>query len=63
MLKKRERKKRCMPKEGMPHACKGMSKKKLIARIGNNKKKSHAKEFILKSPEIVQTLAHLDQTV
>ena len=26
-------------------------------------KESHAKKFILKSPEIVQTLAHLDQTV
>ena len=25
-VKKKERKKRCMPKEGMPHACKGMSK-------------------------------------
>ena len=36
---KRERKKRCIPEEGMPHACKGMSKKKLIARIGNNKRK------------------------
>ena len=30
--KKRKRKeKRCIPKEGMPHACKGMSKKMLIA--------------------------------
>jgi len=39
MLKKREIKKRCIPKEGMPHACKGMSKKKeLIAHVGNNKR-------------------------
>jgi len=31
-VKKRERKKICIPKEGMPHACKGMSKKMLIAQ-------------------------------
>ena len=39
--KKREREKRkyAYPKKGMPHACKGMSKKKLIARVGNNKRK------------------------
>jgi hypothetical protein len=36
----------------------------LIARVGNNKRKRvMQKEFILKPLEIVQTLAHLDQTV
>ena len=39
-VKKKREKKRCIPKEGMPHACKGMSKKKLIARVGNNKRES-----------------------
>jgi len=29
--KKEKEEKRCIPKEGMPHACKGMSKKMLIA--------------------------------
>ena len=30
-VKKKEKEKRCILKEGMPHACKGMSKKMLIA--------------------------------
>ena len=64
-VKKKRKRKDAYPKKGMPHACKGMSKKSvLIAHVRNNKgRKSHAKEFILESPEIVQILAHLDQTV
>ena len=63
--KKRERKKRCIPKEGMPHACKGMSKKNVdSSRLKITKgERVRQKEFIHRSPKIVHTLAYLDQVV
>ena len=49
------------------HACKGMSKKETKIMIAHSwkyqRRKSHAKELIHESPNIVHTLAHLDQTV
>ena len=64
MSKKRE-KKRCIPKEGMPHACKGMSKKNVDSswlKITKGER-VRQKEFIHGSPKIFHTLAHLDQVV
>ena len=65
MSKKKREKKRCIPKEGMPHACKGMSKKNVdSSQLKITKgEKVRQKEFNHESSKIVRTLAHLDQTV
>ena len=71
----KKRNKRCIPKEGMPHAhkaCKKTEKKekkkeKKIAPIQRKRKRNkreiiHTKEFIHHPPKIYfHTLAHLDQ--
>ena len=64
MLKKREKEKMHTQRRYATCLQRHVKKNVLIAHVGNNKgRKSHAKEFILESPEIVQILAHLDQTV
>ena len=64
-VKKKREKKRCIPKEGMPHACKGMSKKNVdSSRLKITKgERVRQKEFTHESQKIVHTLAHLDQVV
>ena len=59
MLKKEKERKDAYPKK-VCHMLARACQKKVDSPCW---KESHAKEFILKSPEIVQTLAHLDQTV
>ena len=57
-VKKKEKRKDAYPKK-VCHMLAKACKKMLIARVGNNKRK----RVMQKSSEIVQTLAHLDQTI
>ena len=71
--KKREREKRCIPKEGMPHAHKVCQKKEEEKKKKKRKRKYspyqkifiregiHMKEFHPSSTKNIHTLAHLDQ--
>ena len=71
MLEKKEKKERCIPKEGMPHAhktCRKKGKKKYIyiahVQEKNTKREiDHPMEFIHYPPKIFHTLAPLDQIV
>ena len=68
MTIKKER--RCIPKEGRPHAHKACQKKRrkqniYIAHVQENTRRQidHAKEFIHYPPIIFHTFAPLDQIV
>ena len=67
---KKKEKKRCIPKEGMPHAHKACQKKRKKEKekenIAHTKEiykgdKIHIKEFYPPSTKNIHTLAHLDQ--
>ena len=63
-LCKKKRNKRCIPKEGMPHAsaCQKKREKKGIAPIQKKEREMvHTKEFIHHPQKNIHTLAHLDQ--
>ena len=67
--REREREKRCIPKEGIPHAhkaCQKKKKKKRKRKYSTYQKKFireiiHMKEFHPPSTKNIHTLAHLDQ--
>ena len=61
-MQKEKNNKRCIPKEGMPHA--STCQKKYIAPYPKRKKRRemvHTKEFIHHPQKNIHTLAHLDQ--
>ena len=64
--KKKEREKRCIPKEGVPHTHKVCQKKRRKRKYSPYQKyykgeRNHIKEFHPPSTKNIHTLAHLDQ--